>query len=178
MLGVWSGATNGFDFGWDIGLNPTGGPGYAAVYHVKGEEDWEGPTGFYSSDIRGGLAPDQGTTFAPIYVWADRQNPVETMYFSLEPGGPPLPPTDRRYILQLLAVPAGVVGAPEVGTSWTLPDELFTLALPGFATDDGLTGYQFSFAITPTIPEPSTIGPLAACLFLRRRVRRCRPAFS
>jgi hypothetical protein len=169
LLGVWSGATDQWDYDLDMRLDPTGASGYAGTYHVKGEGDWEGASGFYAADIRAGVAPNEGKTFAPIYVWADAANPGTVMYFSMEPGGSAVPPPDRLYILQLLAVPAGVTGAPAVGTSWLLPADSFTLELPAWATDDGLTGYQFGFTITPTMPEPATLSLLAAAALLARR---------
>jgi hypothetical protein len=169
LLGVWSGATDLYDYEMDVRFEPTGASGYAGTYHVKGEDDWEGATGFYSSDIRAGLATDEGKTFAPIYVWADAANAGSVMYFSMEPGGLAVPPAEWQYALQLLAVPAGVSGAPPVGKTWPLTAESFTLELPAWATNDGLTGYQFAFTITPAVPEPATLGLLAAVLLLGRR---------
>ncbi len=98
-----------------------------------------------------------------LYVWAYPTYASETMHFSLSgrvarcgdhaarvtPG-----PTERRYLLQLLHVPAIVSGAPPVGAVWDLPlSGDFTLALPAYRSTNGLTGYRFSFTIT----EASTL---------------------
>lgn len=152
-------------------LTPSGASGYAATYHEYGVGGWGSDTGFYDTDIRAGIGPGEGKTFAPIYVWADKSYPSQTMYFSLQPGGPPFPPANRRYILELLRVPEGVSGAPPIGTTWILPDHLFTVTLPVYATADGLTGYQFGFTITPTLPEPAALSLLATAGLLSRRRR-------
>ena len=65
-----------------------------------------------------------------------------------------LPPSDRRYFLELVAVPL-VAGAPPVGTVWEIPvGSLFTLELPTYRTEEGLEGYQFAFTMTRDITLP------------------------
>ena len=90
----------------------------------------------------------------------------------MEPDADNPPPTDRHYMLELLQVPDGVVGAPPEGTVWPLPlDRLFTLVLPAYRTDDGRTGYRFAYTVT-AVPEPATMTALAlTALFLRRATR-------
>ncbi len=170
-LSAWSGATDGYDADLDVLAYIGDGPGFAGVYHVNDVAGWTGPTGFYYNDYRAPLAPDESKTWAPIYVWASESYTDPLMYFSLEADGPPFPPRERKYSLQLTAVPEGLGGAPPVGTSWALLAEgsLFTLELPTWATSDGLTGYQFSFTMTAVLPEPATALTCAAALLLRRR---------
>ena len=66
-----------------------------------------------------------------------------------------LPPSDRHYLLELVNIPAGITGAPAVGTVWELSlEEPFTLELPTYRTNDGLTGYEFSFTVTEAEASP------------------------
>jgi hypothetical protein len=136
------------------------------MYHEHDPFGWLGPTGFYHTDYRSLPAPEESKTWDSLYVWAFDSYTPETMYFSLLPDTSVLcqgrtaypaapPPTDRRYLLELLSVPEGVVGAPAVGFVWELPvDTLFTVALPTYRTSDGLQGYRFAFTITRVVTLP------------------------
>jgi hypothetical protein len=74
------------------------------------------------------------------------------------------PPSDRSYLLELLYVPEGVEGAPEVGTVWEVPlDKTLAVTVPTYrwAPDgpddpDDPHGYLFSFTIT-AVPEPASV---------------------
>jgi hypothetical protein len=157
-MGAWSGASDDYDPPNDTELITTGSIGYAGVYHEKGVDGWTAPSMFLFNDIRSPLAPDEGRTWSPICVWADLSYTSEQMAFSMEADAatPPLP--NRRDMLELIAVPEGVVGAPLVGSEWALPrDELFTLVLPAYLTDKGLTGFRFAFSVYP-VPEPASGG--------------------
>lgn len=155
-LGVRSDATDGYDEDYDWPLWPKDAPGYVSVWHEEGVGGWDGRTGFFFDDVRAVPGPDEAKTWASIYVWADVTYTGDVMPFSLEPDGAEPPPLDRQYLLELLAVPDGVSGAPPVGTVWVLPYELFTLMLPAWPTDNGLTGYQFAFTMT-AVPEPTSL---------------------
>ncbi|MBN2563245.1 MAG: PEP-CTERM sorting domain-containing protein [Phycisphaerae bacterium] len=176
MLGVRSDATDGWDAELDY-LIGTAGTGFAGVYHEYDPEGWLGDTGFYRTDYRSLLAPDEGMSWESLYVWADPSYPEEeeSMYFSMVSDSTYPPPPDRRYLLHLVSVPDGVSGAPDEGTVWELLlDEVLTLDLPTYRTTNGLDGYRFSFTIT-AVPEPTTIGLVAvggALLLSRSRRRR------
>ena len=120
------------------------------MYHENGGRAWEGPTGYYYEDWRSLPDPDQSKTWDTFYFWAKPEYNQETMYLSLKSHELYPPPPEREYLLELLVVPDGVVGAPEVGTVWELPlgSEVFTLGFPTFKTENGLEGYKFSFTIT------------------------------
>jgi hypothetical protein len=169
-MGVWSDATNDFDPGRDRPLEIVG-LGAAAIYHQADGVSWTGPTDFYIADYRAPLTPEQSQTWVPLYLWA---NPdayqLETMFLSIEPAGDAAPPADRSYWLELLSVPAGIDGAPPVGTIWDVqPGEPLTVEVPTFATYDGLGGYQFAFTVG-AVPEPGGwLALLAGALWLRRR---------
>ncbi len=172
-MGAWSGATDNFDLGLDTELATYGAPGYAGVYHLKYADGWMGPTAFFFNDLRAPLAPDESKTWDSIYVWADPIYSSELMPFSMEADDVNPPPADRRYRLELLAVPSGVIGAPPVGTVWELPlGQGFTLLLPTWRSYTGLDTYRFAFTITAA-PEPGTFGALALVLLsLRGALRR------
>jgi len=170
-MSVWSDASDDFDRKYDTQTDTEGAPGYAGVYHGGHEVGWSGPTGFYFNDFRAPLAPDESKTWTPICVWADPTYGGEQMAFSMEADADNPPPADRHYLLELLTVPDGVIGAPPEGTVWPLSlDRLFTLVLPAYRTDDGLTGYQFAYTVT-AVPEPEA-ALLLALLFLLPRRRR------
>jgi len=76
---------------------------------------------------------------------------------------------EATFTLRLDAVPAGVTGAPAVGSTWDIPARgTFDLQLPTHKTEDGMTGYQF--AVTATMAgdgEPNGVClPAAAPLLL------------
>jgi len=75
------------------------------------------------------------------------------------PGdGVSVPPSSRRYLVELIRVPDGIVDAPAVGTVWELPlSEQYTIDLPTYRTTDGLMGYQFAFTVTEARPGPGDI---------------------
>ncbi len=172
-MGAWSGATDNWDLDYDTELATYGAPGYAGVYHEKYVDGWMGPTAFYFNDLRAPLAPDESKTWDSIYIWADPIYSGEVMPFSMQADAANPPPTNRTYLLELLAVPDGVIGAPPVGTVWHLPQsDLFTLFLPTWRSFNGLDSYHFAFTMTAA-PEPGTLDALAvAVLFLRRKFRR------
>ncbi len=95
------------------------------------------------------------------------------MHFALEADNTYAPPGNRPYTLELLAVPAGVQGAPPVGTTWPVPlDRTLVLTLPTYQTEDGLTGYQFGFTAGAEVPEPATAVLLAFAVGLAVPRRR------
>jgi hypothetical protein len=169
-MGAWSGATDGWDLDLDTELVTYGAPGYAGVYHEKYVNGWVGPTGFLFNDLRAPLDPNESKTWDSLYVWADPTYSGELMPFSMEADDANPPPVDRAYLLELLAVPDGVIGAPPVGTVWQLPlNELVTIFVPTWRSFNGLDSYRFAFTVTAT-PEPGTLIALAAmALFCRRR---------
>ncbi len=150
--------------------------GYAGIYHEHDPPPWEGPTGFYYSDHRGEMKPEDKKEFEAIFVWANTTYQQETMFFTIQ-NNPLLPaPDDRAYILELVTLPKGIgEGAPPEGTTWNVPlGNFLTIELPTFGTRNGLEGYEFSFTITEVIPEPSSVSLLAATMgpVLMRRRRR------
>jgi len=176
VLGVWSSANDNYDAGIDVAVTP-GGSGFAGVYHQNTPTGWKGPTGFYHTDIRALPAPLEGKTWDPLYVWAYPSYASASMYFSMQArytlcDGEPqsraaYPPANRHYLLELVGVPAGVVGAPPVGTVWEVPvGPTFTLTLPTYRTTNGLEGYRFAFTMTESsaIPGVSEWGLVAMTL--------------
>jgi len=141
--------------------------GFAATYHAQGA-DWSGPTGFYYFDL--GTAPPAGQSKTwTLYVWAPQIYQQDQMALAI----------DGRYIgtstfaLQLDAVPEGVAFAHPVGTSWQIPkDNSFSLVLPAYKTDNGLSGYRFTVTMTSaSAADPNTDGgstgptsPTGSCL--------------
>jgi hypothetical protein len=175
-LGVWSDATDGYDEYWDFLINP-GALGYAAVFHENSPPDWDGPTGYYAADNRKLPLPDESKTFSPITLWATSDYEPDTMSLAIEADPYFTPPADRNYLLELLAVPDGIGGAPEVGTVWQVPlDEAFVVTVPTYrwAPDDPEDphGYQFAFTIT-AVPEPASIlGLILAAVLMHANRRR------
>ena len=162
-MGVWSGATDNWDTGIDFLIGTTGS-GFAGVYHENGQSGWLGPTGFYRFDLRSLPERNESKTWDSVYVWAALSYLNQTMSFSMlaQPGACAerstsvlAPPLDRRYLLELLAVPEGVPEAPPVGTVWELPLQgTFSLEMPTYRTANGLEGYRFAFTMTAAIPGP------------------------
>lgn len=161
QFGIRDDTTDGYDPGADrlVG-DPNATRGHIAVYRENGA-DWSGPTGYYDRDRRGPLASDATYTWETLYLWApqvfegDQIDLIADGRFAL----------GRTFTLELTAVPAGVTGAPDVGTSWTLPkDRSFKLSLPAYRTDDPTTGYQFRLTIGPF--ETSSVGCASAAPLL------------
>lgn len=150
------------------------GLGAAAIYHEFKPGVWSGPTGFYIRDYRAPLAPEQSKTWSPIHLWADPLAYHEkTMLLSLEAAKDAKPPDNRRYELELLYVPAGVIGAPPVGTVWQLPlDRAFSVEVPTYKTTDGRTGYRFGFTVH-AVPEPASAAAAVAGVLIALRRRAC-----
>jgi hypothetical protein len=151
-MGIWSDAVDGWDDGMDWPLETFGADGYAGVYHHRDDPLWGGPTAFWKNDRRAPMAWYESKTWEQIFVWSDPIYQEDTMFFALEANmllDPP--PGDRKYELTLVGVPDGIEGAPEVGTTWTVPHDGETLyvELPNFSTVDGLEGYEFEFLIEP-----------------------------
>jgi len=142
------------------------------MYHEYDPPTWTGPTEFYGRDHRSPPASDQSRTWDSLYVWATPEYGTDVMYFSMRADTLFAPPDDRSYLLELLQVPDGVVGAPELGTIWEIPlDAPFTVELPTFATKNGLEGYRFAFTVSEVVPEPTTLSLLAigGLMAIRRR---------
>ncbi len=140
-------------------INP-GYLGYAAVFHENDPPDWEGPSGYYSADNRKPPLPHESKTFAPITLWATNGHESKTMSMAIEADAYFTPPADRRYLLELLFVPEGISGAPQIGTVWEVPrDKLFVVTVPTYRwMPDGANdphGYQFAFTIS-AVPEPAS----------------------
>ncbi len=146
--------------------------GYAAVFHENDPPDWEGPTGYYSADNRKPSLPHESKTFSPITLWATGGYEPKTMSMAIEADAYYSPPADRSYLLELLEVPEGISGAPEVGTVWEVPlDKTFVVTVPTYRwvpdDPDDPHGYQFAFTMT-AVPEPaSVLGLLFGGLLLR-----------
>jgi predicted CXXCH cytochrome family protein len=167
VLGVWSNATDG----WDYGLDYVGGCstyGCAAVYHEHATPEWLGQTGFYKIDRRAPLARDERKTWEPLCVWAPPYYTSGYINVTFQPdtlrcrddGAPAaLPPADRTFLLELTRVPEDVTsGAPPIGSVWELSHmSPLILSLPVHRTSDGLTGYHFSFTVTEAEPEPGDL---------------------
>ncbi|MBU0616963.1 MAG: PEP-CTERM sorting domain-containing protein [Planctomycetes bacterium] len=89
------------------------------------------------------------------------------------------PPADRSYLLELLYVPEGINGAPEVGTAWEVPlDQTFVVSVPTYRWSpddpDDPHGYLFAFTIT-AVPEPASVfGLIVAGMLLHAHRRRRR----
>lgn len=129
-------------------MEASGAGGYLGVYHVLGVAGWDGPTGFYRYDQRAAVLVPEGKHWSPIHMWADPSfsEPVFWIEFEPWPGNPP----DRHYTLELLYVPPGVVGAPPVGTVWTIPPaQNYRVELPPYRTTDGMSGYRLAFDVSP-----------------------------
>jgi hypothetical protein len=157
LLGVRSDASDGFDFLLDWRQGDGGATGYAAVYHEYDPPRWSGPTGFYRLDQRRPPAHDQAKTWTPICLWADPDHYSDpTMYISFAADRNWVPPANRQYTVELLYVPNGIEGAPEVGTQWTVP-LMGTLAIevPTFKSYTGEGAYQFSFTVSAAADPPS-----------------------
>lgn len=170
MIGAWSGATDGYDSAYDS-LLFDGAPGYAGVYHENDERGWSGPTGFYRRDMRAPVLANETKTWEPIHLWAEPEYAEDDMHIAFAPAPDLPPPPDRVYTLELLYVPPGMIDPPAVGTIWEIPtDETFSLKVPTYRSENGLTGYQFAFSIH-AVPEPSTVLLLAlgSAVLIRRR---------
>ena len=145
------------------------------MYHEQDPPTWTGPTAFYARDYRKPPRNDESKTWDSLYVWAGPTYSRNTMFFSMQADTLFAPPDDRQYYLELLQVPDGVVGAPQLGTTWEVPlDAMLTLELPAFGTENGLEGYRFAFTISTVVPEPTTLTLLVAAVvpaILRRRRR-------
>ena len=126
------------------------------MYHVNATPEWLGPTGFYHTDLQSPPERNERRTWERICVWAAPSYVQSTMHFSLLAESSL--PAERKYLLELMSVPDGVVGAPSVGTVWELPLlGYFTLPLPTYRTTEGLTGYQFALTITEAEPGPGDL---------------------
>ena len=123
------------------------------------------------------LLPEESKTFSPITLWATGAYESETMAMAIEADPYFTPPSERTYLLELLYVPEGIEGAPEVGTVWEVPlDKTFVVSVPTYRwSPDGPgdpNGYQFAFTIT-AVPEPASIlGLLVAAMVLHGARRR------
>ena len=137
--------------------------GYAGVYHEYDPVTWTGPTGYYRRDFRGFIAPDEAMVWSPLHVWAGPLFAPSKMALSFKADTLFPPARNRDYLMELLYVPEGVVGAPPVGTVWDLPlDSTFTIYMPTYRAADGAGAYQFSFTMTAEVPEPGSLTLLLA----------------
>jgi len=145
-------------------MTTTGGSAYFGTYHVNGEDNWQGLTGYYREDIRAPLSLEPGQSLSwRIYVWADPSAvPAATsIRFGSGPGSSP-PQLDVW--LTMVSKPSGVSGGPAVGTRWHLSETLGAgTDLPIYRTTEGSSGYVFDLTAT-VIPEPSTLAALLAGL--------------
>ncbi|OHB80745.1 MAG: hypothetical protein A2W31_12095 [Planctomycetes bacterium RBG_16_64_10] len=151
MIGVRSDATDGYDPGLEY-LAPAVDHGHAGIYHQFNPPEWEGTTGDYYQDYRVPLFPTESMTWQPLRTWADLSYVGATMSLSLRPHPSFMPPDDRQYRIELLHVPAGVTGAPAVGTTWDVAldmDATFTLELPTYRALNGADAYRFGFTTGP-----------------------------
>jgi hypothetical protein len=174
-LGVWSDATNGYDVNFEY-LLPANINGYAGIYHGFNPPTWTGDSGYYMNDYRAPLSADESLTFSPIHLWATPEFADPQMHLSILADFDFLPPADRLYSLQLLFVPSGIVGAPLVGSTWTVPlDEILTVTVPTYRAKEGKDGYRFALTISEVVPEPASLVLLATMLALaacrRSRIR-------
>jgi hypothetical protein len=135
--------------------------GFAAIYYENGP-DWSGDTGWYQRDSRSLPASGESKTWT-FYVWVADTYPEDQMAIA----------TDGRFIrigsfkLRLDAVPAGVTGAPTVGTEWDFPtDKSLSISLPPYKTDDGKTGYVFTLTMTNDGSSNPPCCPFAAPVLL------------
>lgn len=136
---------------------------YAATYHDKDVDGWNGPAGFYQRDVRSPVPLQEGQSKNwQIYVWATPDVPIT--YNTIDIGcssvmpNPIYWPEDLNFNLTLKAKPQGITGGPDVGTTWELLPHPHGVGiqLPMYRTDNGLTGYQFELTAT-AVPEPSSI---------------------
>lgn len=149
--------TDGYDGESQIILGDTPAT-YAAIFHENGDE-WTGSTGFYKEDYVAPFAPGQIKTWR-MYVWATPSVPVDcnTMGICFVNTIPGLPSDGygMQFQLELISRPESVIGAPDVGTTWTITMPGSTISLPTYRTDNCLTGYQFELIAT-AVPEPASI---------------------
>lgn len=83
------------------------------------------------------------------------------------------PPATRRYYLELLYVPDGLVDAPAVGTRWGVPlEDPLTLTLPTYRATSGEGAYRLAFTATEEVPEPNSAILLLSCAAIA--LGRCR----
>jgi len=171
-IGIHPLASDGYDVGGDIALINTSTN--MGIDKVEGTENWDGPTGFYSSDQGAPLPLTTGATKTwRFYVWGDSKLFLwpEPIILALIPNNIP-DGGQIKFQLTLVDKPVGISDGPETGSSYNL-DQFFWLHLPVFRTDNGLEGYCFDFTAT-VVPEPSSIVALGASLLplglaLRRR---------
>ncbi|MBN1345046.1 MAG: hypothetical protein JXQ73_20295 [Phycisphaerae bacterium] len=152
-LGARTDASDDFDADKDRAVDPNQtGLAFAAVYYEQGP-NWSASTGFYDRDIR--AEPTEGGTYTwSLYVWNGSDWPNEEIDFILDA----VLARDANYVLKLKAVPAGITGAPDVGTTWEVPRSgLLSIPLPSYETTDGKKGYRFTVTMTDgrTPPEPT-----------------------
>ena len=117
-MGVSLTATDGYDWNIDT-LTGTGLTGYAGVHHELDPFDWTGPTGFYHRDYRAMPEPLESKTWESICVWATPTFANDTMYYSMQGYG--VLPLDRQYLLELVQVPDGVSGVPQLARNGYSP---------------------------------------------------------
>ena len=125
------------------------------MYHENGAS-WSGSTGFYYRDHRSTPAAGQSKTWT-MYVWAPMNYADDQMELAIVGRFG----DEATFTLRLDAVPAGVTGAPAVGSTWDIPARgTFELELPTHKTEDGKTGYQFTVTATMAADD----GPNGVCL--------------
>ncbi len=144
---------------------------------------WEGPTGFYSGDLMGPIAPGGSKTWCDIYMWAQDYTPStpgQTSFGAISNW--PVTPTGYTAEISLVHIPASA--------NWTGPtdfwinlsqtdgqDVLITLPIATLSDPSQILtqATEMSITVYAPVPEPSSALPLVvgaigmAGLALRRR---------
>ncbi len=113
------------NYGWEAG-----------VYHVHGQDGWDGTTGFYGIDHRALLTTVGETKTWLIYFWGlpgvtPRDLVVQWCRgSSWEPW--PSWPASILAELECVQFPQGMSAGPQLGTVWTSPPE--NISLPFYST--------------------------------------------
>jgi hypothetical protein len=141
---------------------------FAAFRRDRGVSDWDGDSGWYSSQALPPPSTGSSITVTGLYVWAGQSYAYDTFNIGyMDPGFPN--PQEWKRTLRLVKVPDGIaysgprewdvpLSVTKVGAAM-LPDA----SLPAYRTDDPLTGYQFEIETQHlAVPEPSSILALLA----------------
>ncbi len=173
LFGTNSGAATGFD-PLDRQLTV---PRWSnvATYRAAEEGVWDGPTGFYSVEMRNPVVEVGATEAWDVLVWNSLALPASADELVLHWDGVK-EPLGYLVTLTLVKKPSGISAGPPEGTEWVLtarPYAPLRVALPTVRVADGRDGYVFRMTAT-LVPEPSSLLALSAGLAgmagaLRRR---------